>query len=465
MKHRARSAGLPRSTRLPQGRERRAADDRAPRRAPLRRSATRARAGLAAARSGARRRRPRAGRNARRSLREVGFDQRLGEALPARRPVRATRRAARCGSATTSASRPVVLTLVYYECPMLCTLDAQRPGRARSRCCSFDAGPGVRGRHGQLRPEGDAGAGGGQEEGLPRALRAARAPRRGWHFLTGEPAVDRPRSPQRVGFRYAWDEAHAAVRAPGGHRGADAGRAHRALPLRHRVRAQGPALRARRGRRRAGSAPPSTRLLLYCYQYDPHDRPLQRRDHDAILRAGRAHRPGALGAFIVVDAGGASAAARRAPPGAPPSAMRSGFPLFPEQASTIAGERGRALLLPRRGHRVLQRCCIAVAVLVLRGPLPAPLATTSGRAEIHGSLALELDLDAHPARDRASSSSSGARRSSSHLNRVARRRHGGQRGRQALDVEGPAHDRPARDQRAARAGGRAGQARRSPPRT
>ena len=64
-------------------------------------------------------------------LRDVGFDQHLGEQVPLDLAFRDETGARGARSATTSASKPVILSLVYYECPMLCTLVLNGAGRAR----------------------------------------------------------------------------------------------------------------------------------------------------------------------------------------------------------------------------------------------------------------------------------------------------------------------------------------------
>ena len=86
--------------------------------------------------------------------------------------------------------RPVVLALVYYECPMLCTQVLNGLVSALE-VLTFDAGQGVRRRRRELRPAGDAGAGGGQEEGATSSATSGRETAAGWHFLTGERGVDR----------------------------------------------------------------------------------------------------------------------------------------------------------------------------------------------------------------------------------------------------------------------------------
>ena len=72
-----------------------------------------------------------------------------------------------------------------------------------------------------------------------------------------QPSIER--LTQAAGFRYAWDERHAAVRAPDRHHRADAGRPAGAVPVRHRVRAARSAARRSSRRRPARSARRSTR--------------------------------------------------------------------------------------------------------------------------------------------------------------------------------------------------------------
>jgi protein SCO1/2 len=98
--------------------------------------------------------------------------------------------------------RPVVLSLVYYECPMLCTLSLKglvialgvltlEPGRDFDLVTvSFDA------------RESPAQAKARKRAYLDRYKRAGAE--EAWHFLTGdEPALRR--LTEAVGFRYAWD--------------------------------------------------------------------------------------------------------------------------------------------------------------------------------------------------------------------------------------------------------------------
>jgi protein SCO1/2 len=198
------------------------------------------------------------------ALRDVGYDQRLGEQVPLDLVLR-DETGASVTLAQAVGNRPTVLSLVYYECPMLCTLTLNGlvgalntlpfvPGRDFSLLTvSFDA---------REQPE--------------QALRRKQAylsryhrpeARQSWRFLTGDRAT-LDRLTGAVGFRYAWDErtrqfAHPAgivVLTPDGRiarylYGVEYAPKDLRLGL----------IEASQGR--IGS--PVDKLLLYCYQYDP----------------------------------------------------------------------------------------------------------------------------------------------------------------------------------------------------
>jgi protein SCO1/2 len=147
-----------------------------------------------------------------RLLAEVGIDQKLGAQVPldlafvdeAAQPVTLGRY---------FGARPVVLALVYYECPMLCTQVLNGLVSALG-VLSFDAGREFEVVAVSFDP--------GETPGLARAKKAAYLDRygrpgtaHGWHFLTGaQPSI--ARLTDAVGFRYAYDErtdqfAHAAA--------------------------------------------------------------------------------------------------------------------------------------------------------------------------------------------------------------------------------------------------------------
>jgi protein SCO1/2 len=198
------------------------------------------------------------------ALRDVGFDQRLGESLPldvvlrdeSGEPVPLGRYFGR---------RPVVLSLVYYDCPMLCTLTLNGLASALAPL-SFDVGREFEVVTVSFDPrEGPELARAKKASYIQRYKRAGAA--EGWHFLTGEEAALK-RLTAAIGFRYAWDErtkqfAHPAgivVLTP-------EGRISRYLygieyapkDLKLAV------MESSAGR--IGSA--MDQVLLFCYQYDP----------------------------------------------------------------------------------------------------------------------------------------------------------------------------------------------------
>jgi protein SCO1/2 len=97
----------------------------------------------------------------------------------------------------------VVLTIVYYDCPMLCTLSLNALASALATL-SFDVGREFEVVTVSFDPR--------EGPDLARAKKAAYLQRykrkgadAGWHFLTGDEASLK-RLTAAVGFRYAWDE-------------------------------------------------------------------------------------------------------------------------------------------------------------------------------------------------------------------------------------------------------------------
>jgi protein SCO1/2 len=135
-------------------------------------------------------------------LTEIGLDQRLNEQLPLEVPFRDE-----TGKSVMLkeyfGKRPVVLTLVYYECPMLCTQVLNGLVSALGVMkfsigeefdvvtISFDPGE---------TPELAAAK---RKAYLERYDRAGAE--RGWHFLTGD-ARSIAKVTEAVGFRYAYNE-------------------------------------------------------------------------------------------------------------------------------------------------------------------------------------------------------------------------------------------------------------------
>jgi protein SCO1/2 len=198
-------------------------------------------------------------------LKKVGIEQRLNSQIPLDATFRdEAGREVRLGEYF-KGGRPVVLTLVYYECPMLCnqTLNGLvgalgvvnfTPGREfEIVTVSFDPREGpelaARKKETYLKRYGREGA----EEG--------------WHFLTGDKgSIDR--LAQSVGFKYVWDEqskqfAHASaimVATPEGKL------SHYFYGIDYSPKDLRLAL-VESSRGKIGS--PVDALILYCYHYDP----------------------------------------------------------------------------------------------------------------------------------------------------------------------------------------------------
>jgi protein SCO1 len=230
-----------------------------------------------------------------RILRDVGYDQRLGEQVPLDLvfrdesgrdvPLRSLFR-----------GKPVVLSLVYYECPMLCTLTLNGLQSALS-VLSFDVGREFEVMTVSFEPkETPALAAAKKKAYLARYRRPGAA--EGWHFLTGgEDAIHALTG--AVGFRYAWDTetrqyAHPAglvVLTPEGRI------ARYMYGMEYAPRDLRLAL-VEASQRRIGN--PIDTVLLYCYQYDP-----MRGRYAAsvmrLVRLGGVLTVLALGAFVLVS--------------------------------------------------------------------------------------------------------------------------------------------------------------------
>jgi protein SCO1 len=194
----------------------------------------------------------------------LGFDQRVGQQVPKDLVFRdETGRTVRIGDYF--GKRPVVLSLVYYGCPMLCPLTLEGLDRSLKRL-SFDAGREFEVVVVSFDPrETPAMAAAAKREALKDYGRPETAD--GWHFLTGGAEPIR-RLTQAVGFRYFYDSrakqfAHAAGIVLLTRQGAAS---------RYLYGIDFPVRNVRLGLveaadNRIGS--PIDQVLLYCFHYDP----------------------------------------------------------------------------------------------------------------------------------------------------------------------------------------------------
>jgi protein SCO1/2 len=198
------------------------------------------------------------------ALREVRFDQRLGERVPPDIPFRDE-----AGREVTVGNylgdRPVILVLAYLRCPRLCT-EVLNDLLKGLRGVPFTAGKDfevvVVSFDAREKPELAAAKKEAYAEGYGRPGGEA-----GWHFLTGEqPAIDR--LCQAVGFRAVSDPRHDQfAHASGVTVLAPDGRVSRYLfGLGYSARDLRLAL-VESSEGRVGS--PVERILLYCFHYDP----------------------------------------------------------------------------------------------------------------------------------------------------------------------------------------------------
>jgi protein SCO1/2 len=197
-------------------------------------------------------------------LRDVGIDQRLGNAVPLDLEFRDEHGAAvRFGRYFEG--KPVILALVYYQCPMLCT-EVTNGLLNTLKQVSLDAGTQFNVLVVSIDPhdtpvEADA------KQLLYASLYERHGSAAGWHFLTGkDPQIHA--LAEAVGFRYAYDAAsgqyaHASaimILTPDGR------------VSRYFYGISYPPRDVRLGLVEASSnriGSPVDEVLLYCYHYDP----------------------------------------------------------------------------------------------------------------------------------------------------------------------------------------------------
>ena len=228
------------------------------------------------------------------ALRDAGIDQRLGQPLPLDLAFRDENgRTVALGDYFDG--RPVLLSLVYFGCPMLCGQSLN--GLAASlKALSFAPGREFTVLAVSFDPRDTPAVASGKKAAVvARYGRLDTAP--GWHFLTGEPAAIE-RLTRAVGFRYTFDAASgqfahvpaAIVATPGG-------------TISRYFYGIEPAPRdLRLGLVEASAGKIGTavdQLLLFCYHYDPATGKYGAAVMGAV-RAGGALTLVALGSFLVL---------------------------------------------------------------------------------------------------------------------------------------------------------------------
>lgn len=201
------------------------------------------------------------------ALQTVGIDQKLGDQLPLETVLKDENGNAVKLGEYFSKGRPVILALVYYECPMLCN-QVLNGLNGSLKGMNFDAGK----EFDVVAISFDARE--NEKPDLAKNKKASYLERygragaeKGWNFLTGtQDSIDKVT--KAAGFNYRWDErsnqfAHAGgimVVTPEGKL------SHYLYGIDYAPKDLKFALIESAGNK-IGS--PSDRLLLYCYKYDP----------------------------------------------------------------------------------------------------------------------------------------------------------------------------------------------------
>jgi protein SCO1/2 len=225
---------------------------------------------------------------------QVGFDQKLGAQVPLDLEFRdEDGRTVRLGDLF--GGRPVVLSLAYYGCPMLCGMSLQ--GMASSlKTLSFDAGREFEVVTVSFDPrETPAQARARKTQSIDSYGRPGGA--QGWRFLTGDAGPIKSLT-EAVGFRYVWDEEQKQFAHPTG----VVVLTPKGRIARYFFGVEYPPKDLRLGLIEAADERIGTladRLLLLCYQYDPKTGRYSGLAI-ALIRAGGILTIAALGLFVAV---------------------------------------------------------------------------------------------------------------------------------------------------------------------
>jgi protein SCO1/2 len=146
-------------------------------------------------------------------LQKVRFDQNLNAQVPLDLPFRdESGREVRLRQYL--GSKPVVLSMVYYECPMLCTVVLNSEARAFRTLPSLQIGKQFEAVSVSINPhEGPALAAAKKATYVANCGKPDAAA--GWHFLTGTDASIRPLA-DAIGFHYAYDQRTGQYAHPAG---------------------------------------------------------------------------------------------------------------------------------------------------------------------------------------------------------------------------------------------------------
>jgi protein SCO1/2 len=137
-------------------------------------------------------------------LNDVGIDQKLGVQVPTDLVFRdETGREVKLGDYFGKSHRPIILTLVYYKCPMLCTMVLNELVRTMNGMSTLSAGKDFDVLSVSFDPKDTPELAAGKRKQYLHEY-GKRGEMGGWHFLTGEPDSIKKLT-EAVGFRYTWD--------------------------------------------------------------------------------------------------------------------------------------------------------------------------------------------------------------------------------------------------------------------
>ena len=136
------------------------------------------------------------------ALKNVGIDQKLNETIPLDAVFR-DEQGREVSLGTFFKGKPVVLSLVYYSCPMLCT-QVLNGMMGSLRRVSFNIGEQFEVVTVSFDPKETPQLAAAKKVTYVKGYNRAGA-EAGWHFLTGDEANIKLLT-ESVGFRYAWDE-------------------------------------------------------------------------------------------------------------------------------------------------------------------------------------------------------------------------------------------------------------------
>jgi protein SCO1/2 len=198
-------------------------------------------------------------------LKKIGIDQKMGSAIPLDVPfVDETGREVTLREFTGRefAGKPVILALVYFECPSLCNMVLNGVARATKEL-PLKAGDDYQVVAVSFDPRETTSLASAKREAYLKQAGATG----GWHFLTG-PEISSQKLADAVGFHYFYDSltnqyAHSSavvILTP-------AGRVSRYFyGINYPARDLRLALHESSGERISS---PTDQILLYCYHYDP----------------------------------------------------------------------------------------------------------------------------------------------------------------------------------------------------